>query len=145
MRIIYRKYMVTSHQLQHFTVAVLTICGTFSLIVNFDYMPLIASESDLNKSLVTTKVCERMNLNVFYPKPSIVTSFGHGRTGNQLCYFATGYSLWRDYGILNFLAKRQIDMLENIFVLPKLDEESDNSPYYAWREGMCFTNPALNI
>ena len=79
--------------------------------------------------------CARMDLNVNYPKPSIVVSFGQGRTANQLCYFAAGYALWRDYGILNFLDIEQLDLLEKTFVFPKLKEENNNSPYYLWREG----------
>ena len=44
-----------------------------------------------------------MDLNVNIPKPSIAVSFGGGRTANQLCNFASGYALWREFGILNYL------------------------------------------
>ena len=84
-----------------------------------------------------------MDLNVNYSKPSIVVSFGHGRTANQLCDFASGYALWREYGILNFLDRKQIDILESTFVLPELNEENDNASYYLWREGKLFRKVIL--
>ena len=45
--------------------------------------------------------CEYMELFTSLQKPSIVANFGQGRTGSQLCFFAAGYALWRDFGILN--------------------------------------------
>ena len=76
-----------------------------------------------------------MNLSVEHKKPSIVASLGGGRTANQLCEFASGYSLWKEFGTLNFITKDQYDILIQTFDLPLLDEDSDFSPYYIWREG----------
>ena len=85
--------------------------------------------------LTESKSCERMDLMVNYTKPSIVSSFGRGRTANQLTYFASGYAIWRQYGILNFLDKFQLDVLEKTFVLPESHQDSDIASYYLWREG----------
>ena len=90
------------------------------------------------KSKRLNKRCDRMFLKVNYSKPSIAASFGRGRTANQLCYFAAGYALWRQYGILNFIDKTQLDFLNKTFVLPELDDDGDSSPYYLWREGIVF-------
>ena len=76
-----------------------------------------------------------MDLNEDVKKPSIAASFGDGRTANQLCNFATGYALWKQYGFLNFLDEHQYELLSKTFDLPKLDEENDNSSYYIWRKG----------
>ena len=84
---------------------------------------------------IRSKICSRMDLNVKSLKPSIAASFGDGRTANQLCNFATGYVLWKEYGILNFLDEPQLEILRNTFELPPLNEESDNSSYYIWRKG----------
>jgi hypothetical protein len=85
-----------------------------------------------------------MNLNVFNVKPSIAASFGKGRTANQLCEFATGYALWREYGILNYLEKSQLSTLQQTFELPESNEEDNNSTYYIWREGKYSNKPQIN-
>ena len=89
----------------------------------------------LRKKELRSKQCKRMDLNEDVRKPSIAASFGDGRTANQLCNFASGYALWKQYGILNFLDEHQYELLSKTFDLPKLDEESDNSSYYIWRKG----------
>ena len=76
-----------------------------------------------------------MDLNVDVQKPSIAASFGDGRTANQLCNFASGYALWREYGILNYLDENQLKLLTTTFELPILNEESDTASYYLWRKG----------
>ena len=97
--------------------------------------------------------CQRMNLKVNYTKPSIAFNLGQGRTANQLCYFATGYALWKQYGILNFIEETSIDLLSETFDLPQLDGNEDNSPYYLWTNGNhliligimhLWTKPCLN-
>ena len=79
-----------------------------------------------------------MDLNVNIPKPSIAVSFGGGRTANQLCNFASGYALWREFGILNYLDENQLNLLGTTFELPQLNEKSDTSSYYLWRKGKNF-------
>ena len=77
-----------------------------------------------------------MNLGTGKNKPSIAASFGGGRTANQLCEFASGYALWRQFGILNYIDLIQYNKLGNIFELPKtLNRNQDNSSYYIWDEG----------
>ena len=83
--------------------------------------------------------CTRMNLRVNTSKPSIAISFGQGRTANQLCYFATGYALWKEYGILNYISKDMLHILKETFILPPANDSNDNSPYYLWDEGNFFT------
>ena len=82
--------------------------------------------------------CEYMDLFTSLQKPSIAASFGQGRTGSQLCFFAAGYALWRDFGILNFISQEQLDILKNTFVLPEQNELLKNSTYYTWRKGMLY-------
>ena len=82
--------------------------------------------------------CEYMDLFTTLQKPSIAASFGQGRTGSQLCFFAAGYALWRDFGILNFISQEQLDILKNTFVLPEQNELLKNSTYYTWRKGMLY-------
>ena len=86
-----------------------------------------------------TNACKRMELAVSSTKPSILATLslppGEGRTANQLCAFASGYSLWKQFGTLNFLTKQQYNLLIQTFELPALDENSDTSSYYIWREG----------
>ena len=82
--------------------------------------------------------CEYMDLFTSLQKPSIAASFGQGRTGSQLCFFAAGYALWRDFGILNFISQEQLDILGNTFELPEQNELLKNSTYYTWREGMFY-------
>ena len=82
--------------------------------------------------------CDFMDLFTSLQKPSIAASFGQGRTGSQLCFFAAGYALWRDFGILNFISQEQLDILKNTFVLPEQNELLKNSTYYTWRKGMLY-------
>ena len=87
---------------------------------------------------IQSKACCRMVLNADVQKPSIVASFGNGRTANQLCNFASGYALWREYGIMNFLDENQLKRLEATFELPILNEKNDTSSCYLWRKGKFF-------
>ena len=86
-----------------------------------------------------------MDLNTDIQKPSIAASFGDGRTANQLCNFASGYALWREYGILNYLDENQLNLLRSTFELPILNEESDTSSYYLWRKGKYFNGKICMI
>ena len=99
----------------------------------------ITSWNDKSRPIVIrqikSKICSRMDLNVDIQKPSIAASFGDGRTANQLCNFASGYALWREYGILNYLDEYQLNLLRTTFELPILNEENDTSSYYLWRKG----------
>ena len=82
-----------------------------------------------------SKACIRMNLDTEFQKPSIAASFGGGRTANQLCEFATGYALWRQFGILNYIDNVQYEKLKRTFDLPELNENDNSSSYYIWNEG----------
>ena len=78
---------------------------------------------------------QRMNLETDLKKPSIAASFGGGRTANQLCEFASGYALWRQFGILNYIDAIQYDKLTKTFDLPAVNENDNSSAYYIWNEG----------
>ena len=82
-----------------------------------------------------SKECIRMNLETDMKKPSIAASFGGGRTANQLCEFASGYALWRQFGILNYIDVIQYDKLTKTFDLPAVNEYDNSSAYYIWNEG----------
>ena len=62
---------------------------------------------------------------------TVLSITGHSR----LSEFASGYSLWRQFGTLNFITKDQYNILIQTFEFPALNEDSDSSPYYIWREG----------
>ena len=79
--------------------------------------------------------CNEFDLKVNHTMPSMAASFGQGRTANQLCYFATGYALWRQYGIRNFIDKHQLDLISETFTLPNSNGGTNGDPYYVWREG----------
>ena len=82
-----------------------------------------------------SKECTRMNLETDMMKPSIAASFGGGRTANQLCEFASGYALWRQFGILNYIDITQYDKLTKTFDLPVVNENDNSSIYYIWNKG----------
>ena len=82
-----------------------------------------------------SKECMRMNLGTYMKKPSIAASFGGGRTANQLCEFASGYALWRQFGILNYIDVTQYEKLTRTFELPVVNENGNSSTYYIWNEG----------
>ena len=79
--------------------------------------------------------CIRMNLETDMMKPSIAASFGGGRTANQLCEFASGYALWRQFGILNYIDVTQYEKLTKTFDLPVVNGNNNSSTYYIWNEG----------
>ena len=79
--------------------------------------------------------CNEFDLTVNHTMPSVAASFGQGRTANQLCYFATGYALWRQYGIRNFIDKHQLDLISETFTLPNSNGGINGDPFYVWREG----------
>ena len=83
----------------------------------------------------TTNKCNRMNLNANSTKPSIVVSFGQGRTANQLCYFSTGYALWKEYGIENYIDLNQFTILNQTFALQLSNDDTYNVPYRLWKDG----------
>ena len=66
---------------------------------------------------------------------SLITSFCRWRLGNQLSSFATGYALWRRFGIRNVIVGDQFDSIRDIFnvPVPKKNIVSD-WPYYVWNE-----------
>ena len=103
-----------------------------SKIVVLDSEKMAADDHSHND---THDDCEYMDLFTTLQKPSIAASFGQGRTGSQLCFFAAGYALWRDFGILNFISQEQLDILKNTFALPEQNELLKNSTYYTWRKG----------
>ena len=87
-------------------------------------------------SLLQNTSCRRINLNLTYPHISIVASLGNGRLGNQLSNFASCYAIWKEYGMYHHLNSMQLQLLENVFQLPQL-EDQDNDPYYFWNTGKC--------
>ena len=78
--------------------------------------------------------------------PSLLTSFCRWRLGNQLSSLATGYALWRRFGIRNVIVGDQFDSLRDIFYIPvpKKNIISD-WPYYVWNESMSTHNSLLYL
>ena len=84
--------------------------------------------------------CKRMSDVVKKNNPSIAVSAIQQRTftrlGNQLSNFASGYAIWRDFGILNYVDPEQLAIIGKVFKLPTYNESDSNASYYVWRKGM---------
>ena len=74
--------------------------------------------------------------------PSIVVSAiqqpHQTRLGNQLGNFASGYAIWRDFGILNYIDPEQLHIIGNVFELPKYEETDNDACYHTWLKGLFF-------
>ena len=57
------------------------------------------------------------------------------RLGNQLSNFASGYAIWRDFGILNYMDPEQLRIIGKVFKLPAHDETENDACYYTWLKG----------
>ena len=75
-----------------------------------------------------------MNSELNHPQRSIVASFGGGRLGNQMSNFASCYAIFKEFNMYHYLNSMQLELLEKVFVLPKL-EDTDDASYYFWDEG----------
>ena len=137
------KYFYIRRRKGHIFLLVITVFIMVFMWKYVEYLEYYDKSTDINTS-IRSNMCKRMNLNGTIVKPSIAASFGKGRTANQLCEFATGYALWREYGILNYIEKMQLSILEQTFQLPKLDEDDNNSPYYVWRKGKYSNETKIN-
>jgi hypothetical protein len=60
------------------------------------------------------------------------------RLGDQLSNFATGYAIWRDFGILNYMDPKQLSIIGKAFKLPTYDERDNDACYYTWLKGLCY-------
>lgn len=60
------------------------------------------------------------------------------RLGDQLSNFATGYAIWRDFGILNYMDPKQLSIIGKAFKLPTYKETDNNACYYTWLKGLCY-------
>ena len=135
MRLKIPRYFYIPRRRQDILLVVITLFIVVLIVKNYvDYLDYYNNSTEINTSL-QSNMCKRMNLNVTTVKPSIAASFGKGRTANQLCEFSTGYALWREYGILNYIEISQLTTLKQTFQLPDSNEDDNNSPYYIWREG----------
>ena len=72
-------------------------------------------------------------------RPSIAVSAiqqkSQTRLGNQLSNFASGYAIWRDFGILNYIDPEQLQIIGKVFKLPHYEDEEDDASYYTWLKG----------
>ena len=70
-----------------------------------------------------------------HSSPSIGGAFCKTRLGNQLSAFASMYSLWRRYGIYNYIIPEQYERLNAVFDLPNRKSECvDDFPYFVWKK-----------
>ena len=75
--------------------------------------------------------CVRMSINS--TQPSLAATFTFTRLGNQLSAFATLYSIWRRFGIYNYINTDQLNRLSEVFDLPKSKSDCiDDWPYFIW-------------
>ena len=83
--------------------------------------------------------CQRISDVVKKNNPSISVSAiqqrSQTRLGNQLSNFASGYAIWRDFGILNYMDPKQLQIIGKVFKLPTYEEKDDNASYYVWLKG----------
>ena len=79
--------------------------------------------------------CQRINLKLSSPQRSIVASLGNGRLGNQLSNFASCYAISKEYVMYHYLNSMQLEILQNVFDLPKWNNV-ENGSYYLWDTGM---------
>ena len=72
-------------------------------------------------------------------RPSIAVSAiqqkSQTRLGNQLSNFASGYAIWRDFGILNYIDPVQLQIIGKVFKLPHYEDEEDDATYHTWLKG----------
>ena len=77
--------------------------------------------------------CVRMNTTNSFP--SIAGAFCKTRLGNQLSAFASMYSLWRRFGIYNYITRDQYKRLNTVFDLPNDKSKCvDDWPYFVWKQ-----------
>ena len=86
--------------------------------------------------------CQRISDVAKNNNPSIVVSAiqqeHQTRLGNQLGNFASGYAIWRDFGILNYMDPEQLHIIGNVFELPKYEETDNDACYHTWLKGLYF-------
>ena len=85
------------------------------------------------------KACQRIADVAKKNNPSIAVSSiqrSQTRLGNQLSNFASGYAIWRDFGILSYMDPEQLHIIGKAFKLPKYEEDDDNASYYTWFKGL---------
>ena len=92
------------------------------------------SVTQMTESVTQSLNCDRMNLMLNHTQRSIIASLGNGRLANQMCNFATCYAIMKEYGMYHYLNTMQLQLLENVFILPEISD-SDNASYYLWEEG----------
>ena len=66
---------------------------------------------------------------------SIAANFCRARLGNQLSAFSSQYSMWRKFGIYNYIDINQWEKLDKVFDLPKPNLKDDYWPFYIWVPG----------
>ena len=85
--------------------------------------------------------CQRISNVHQKSNPSIAVSSiqrQQTRLGNQLGNFASGYAIWRDFGILNYMDPEQLHIIGKVFQLPKYKETDNEACYYTWLKGLFF-------
>ena len=66
---------------------------------------------------------------------SVLTAFCRWRLGNQMSAFATGYALWRTFGVRNFIVGDHYEKLSEVFHLPVPKQNYVSGwPYHVWTE-----------
>ena len=76
------------------------------------------------------------DININPSHPSVAANFCETRLGNQMSVFASQYSLWKEFGILNYFTEDQLTKLNSIFDMPKPNSSADDWPYYLWDNGV---------
>ena len=120
-------YMISSDNKINTENEVTDFNGAMDFFSNYFYHPIACQRiSDVGKK----------------NNPSIVVSAiqqpHQTRLGNQLGSFASGYAIWRDYGILNYIDPEQLHIIGNVFKLPKYEETENDACYHTWLKGLFF-------
>ena len=92
------------------------------------------------------KTCSRMNLSLEPPR-SVAVTFNSGRLGNQLSSFASLYSVWKEFNILNFISVGQWSKMDEVFDMPIHGNAIDGNdwPYFIWNNGKNLKEVRLEV
>ena len=118
-----------------------------------DFIPYVVSSDNrtntlkkqpgyVSGSFCQQPTCQRIIQVTMKNSPSIAVSAiddsqsRRGRLGNKLSNFASGYAIWRDFGILNYMDPEQLRIIGEVFQLPTYNAKDDNASYYVWMKGV---------
>jgi len=98
-------------------------------------LPPITNDNEIVEIDFTNTIpteCKRMMVSKNSSQTSVLANFGNGRLGNQMCNFASQYTLHKEYEVLSYFSKSSLNILKDAFQLPR--SSGRNSSYYKWND-----------